>query len=412
MKKFLFLVVCVTACGPREEALPGESWEQFEEHATVVVGGQVLYRVEGDILVSHDELRAYYEAHIAPSTSPDGLGKVTQPLLVNRINSTDDIWNSTQRLNLRYCVSNSFGSLKDRVVSEMWSATAAWEGAANVRFVYDPSQDGNCDDTTQCTKDNNGGLTCVQPLPVGNSSSTFPSNPYGVILLNYGASAPSESSTAILTHEVGHRLGFRHEHIRPEAAPYPYGCSPESNSWRAVTSYDRSSVMHYPYCNGVAETLEKPYALTDLDRQGAASLYGPGSTPNGTNAIDRSEFFVRQVYRDVLKRDPDAGGSAYYLSVLQNCNGNSVCLSAKRAAIARELLESSENRQQDPELNPASSGYNSAFITHCYTNFLRRQPDAAGFNWWLNDLNSGGDYTGVVRSFITTAEYRQRFGVQ
>lgn len=43
-----------------------------------------------------------------------------------------------------------------------------------------------------------------------------------------------------------------------------------------------------------------------------------------TNLIDGSEFFIRQAYRDELKREPDAGGSAY----------------------------------QDPELDPASPGYN------------------------------------------------------
>lgn len=51
-------MVCVIACGLREEALPGESWEQFEERSKVV-DGQVLYTVEGDILASHEELRAY-----------------------------------------------------------------------------------------------------------------------------------------------------------------------------------------------------------------------------------------------------------------------------------------------------------------------------------------------------------------
>jgi vibriolysin len=130
----------------------------------------------------------------------------------------------------------------------------------------------------------------------------------------------------------------------------------------------------------------------------------------GANAIDDSEFFIRQTYRDVLKREADAGGLAFYLNSLQSCNGNTACLASNRVAIARGMLESSENRQQDPELNPASSGYNSAFITHCYTNFLRREPDSAGFNWWLSVLNSGGDYNGVVSGFITSAEYRQRFG--
>lgn len=131
-----------------------------------------------------------------------------------------------------------------------------------------------------------------------------------------------------------------------------------------------------------------------------------------TNPIDRSEFFVRHTYLDVLKREPDSGGFAYYLNILQSCNGASACLASNRVAIAREMLESSENRQQDPELNPASPGYNSAFITHCYTNFLRRQPSAAEHSWWLNNLNAGAGYSGVINGFITSAEYRQRFGLQ
>jgi hypothetical protein len=170
--------------------------------------------------------------------------------------------------------------------------------------------------------------------------------------------------------------------------------------------------MHYPYCNGLPATWAKAWALTEWDRQGAAILYGAGSTPTGTNAIDRSEFFIRQVYRDVLRRDPDAGGLNFYLGNFQNCNGDPTCLAASRVAFAREMLESAENRQQDPDLNPASAGYNAAFVTHCYTNFLQRQPEAAEHSWWLSVLNSTGDYSAVVRDFITSAEYRQRFGAQ
>ncbi|QRN99638.1 DUF4214 domain-containing protein [Archangium violaceum] len=131
-----------------------------------------------------------------------------------------------------------------------------------------------------------------------------------------------------------------------------------------------------------------------------------------TNPIDRSEFFVRQTYLDVLKREPDAGGLANNVSILQSCNGNATCLASNRVAIARNILESPENRQQDPDLNPASSGYNSAFVTHCYTNFLRRQPSASEVSFWLNILNTGGDYSAVVNGFITSTEYRQRFGMQ
>ena len=88
--------------------------------------------------------------------------------------------------------------------------------------------------------------------------------------------------TNILTHELGHTLGFRHEHTRPEA-----GTCFEDNNWRALTTYDSASTMHYPQCNGTSQDL----SMTTRDRQGAASLYGapgggnpppPPPPPNGT----------------------------------------------------------------------------------------------------------------------------------
>jgi hypothetical protein len=71
--------------------------------------------------------------------------------------------------------------------------------------------------------------------------------------------------TGVLRHELGHALGFRHEHTRPES-----GACFEDNSWRALTAYDSASVMHYPHCNG---SQSGDLVLTNLDRSGAASLY-------------------------------------------------------------------------------------------------------------------------------------------
>ena len=141
-----------------------------------------------------------------------------------------------------------------------------------------------------------------------------------------------------------------------------------------------------------------------------ASWVGADALYNMTNPIDRSEVFIRQGYLDVLGREPDASGLAFYLNSLQTCNGAPACLASARVAILRGLLESPENRLQDPALNPASPDYKSAFVTHCYTNLLRRQQDAAGLAFWMNFLNSTGDYNGLISSFINSAEYRVRFG--
>jgi hypothetical protein len=56
---------------------------------------------------------------------------------------------------------------------------------------------------------------------------------------------------------------------------------------------------------------------------------------------------------------------------------------------------------------------NAAFVTMEYFGYLRRDPDTAGFNFWFGKLNDfGGDYvrSEMVKAFISSSEYRQRFG--
>jgi Domain of unknown function (DUF4214) len=56
--------------------------------------------------------------------------------------------------------------------------------------------------------------------------------------------------------------------------------------------------------------------------------------------------------------------------------------------------------------------FNEAFVTLQYFGYLRRDPDAAGFQFWLNKLNQfDGDFVDaeMVKAFITSAEYRKRF---
>jgi hypothetical protein len=63
--------------------------------------------------------------------------------------------------------------------------------------------------------------------------------------------------------------------------------------------------------------------------------------------------------------------------------------------------------------------FNRAFVLMQYFGYLRRNPNDApdgnffGYNFWLDKLNRfNGDFTGaeMVKAFITSTEYRQRFG--
>ncbi len=56
--------------------------------------------------------------------------------------------------------------------------------------------------------------------------------------------------------------------------------------------------------------------------------------------------------------------------------------------------------------------YATAFVMMQYMGYLRRDPDAGGFNFWLTKLNEyGGDYNRaeMVRAFIESIEYNDRF---
>jgi uncharacterized delta-60 repeat protein len=58
------------------------------------------------------------------------------------------------------------------------------------------------------------------------------------------------------------------------------------------------------------------------------------------------------------------------------------------------------------------SQFNPAFVQMEYLGYLRRNSDTAGFTFWLDKMNSfGGDFlkAEMVRSFLMSPEYRQRF---
>jgi uncharacterized protein (TIGR03118 family) len=75
-----------------------------------------------------------------------------------------------------------------------------------------------------------------------------------------------------------------------------------------------------------------------------------------------------------------------------------------RATVLRKVSDAEELKVRE---------FNAAFVTMEYFGYLRRDPDTAGFNFWLNKLNSfNGNFLNaeMVRAFIESLEYRQRFG--
>ncbi|MCU1266337.1 MAG: hypothetical protein JWM21_2655 [Acidobacteria bacterium] len=99
--------------------------------------------------------------------------------------------------------------------------------------------------------------------------------------------------------------------------------------------------------------------------------------------------------------------------------GSGVDLSSRKPDLENEyLLEASQTASRArvlrrlvgyPEFTNAE--FNRAFVATEYYGYLRRTPDAAGFNFWLGVLNANaGNFRSMVCSFITSDEYQRRFG--
>lgn len=88
---------------------------------------------------------------------------------------------------------------------------------------------------------------------------------------------------------------------------------------------------------------------------------------------------------------------------------NSLIAALNAATMTRAQVLRAVAEQEEFALNE----FNQAFVAMEYFGYLRRDPDTPGFNFWLNKLNAAnGDFvkSDMVKAFITSGEYRQRFG--
>jgi hypothetical protein len=255
------LVLALTA--PAVEASQGTGIPTFKEFKA-----STFQDVDGQYIVNGDEpvagtgaLRSYYDGMVGVAQKINQAG-----LIVNTVRGNDDRWGRAKAGNLTYCVSNKFGNRKAAVGRAAARGAALWENASSViDFVRVRGADGSCNTR------NNKVVFSIEPTrsQAFIARAFFPSSPDSRrnVKVNPGSllNTPMWPPGNIIGHELGHTLGFRHEHTRPES-----GACFENLSWRPLTPYDSASIMHYPQCNGTSTDL----GFTDTDAEGVVALYG------------------------------------------------------------------------------------------------------------------------------------------
>jgi hypothetical protein len=114
----------------------------------------------------------------------------------------------------------------------------------------------------------------------------------------------------------------------------------------------------------------------------------------------------------VAKLDQNAGGvlSAAERAQLEAELAAATDVTQARASVTRKVAEDADLKQREQ---------NRAFVLMQYYGYLRRNPDDpqdvdfSGWNFWLNKLNQfNGNFiqAEMVKAFLSSTEYRQRFG--
>jgi hypothetical protein len=286
---------------PKTAPLEPLSWEEFvAKFARPTEGG---WFVEMDLFRTPEELHRDYAAYSLRAKDPDG-PKSSHTLIGFNEDDVDEVWSGPRKLALTWCVgwvrpspvnpddADLHAERYNRIVRAVEESARAWERIAHVNFVHlrefddpdtnfysggdcQPGQDGvffrvRMDVANGCEGPCKG-LTNVTPVTELEPEWASPENPDGwdrELLISASSLAQDSEAQTTARHELGHVLGFEHEHIRP-AFPGEE-CKIGGSDWRELTPPDPKSVMAYDFCPGVSPNQPR---LSAYDRLGAFYQY-------------------------------------------------------------------------------------------------------------------------------------------
>lgn len=238
--------------------------ESFKaEFDTILLDNEIYYVVEGDLLLNEDDMKIYFHKINEPNENGKLVGIRINGEIIKISNPTD----------LKFAIIKKSFSESEylNVVEYMKDATEGWSKICNVSFKHIVELD-----TLLNNSDNPDELTFVVKKITNQNNGLLASAffPYyekkrHKILITPRFFTTTFNKTGILRHEIGHILGFRHEHIRSDAPPLCPKNEGNLDNVIDLTHYDPQSVMHY-FCGGVGS---RELEFTKIDSIGASMVY-------------------------------------------------------------------------------------------------------------------------------------------
>lgn len=107
---------------------------------------------------------------------------------------------------------------------------------------------------------------------------------------------------------------------------------------------------------------------------------------------------VSHYYRSILRRAPEPAGVTFWENEAARAVNLGANVNEAWYALAQTFFNSPEYK--------AFNRSNSAFLTDLYITFFNRQPDQAGFDFWLGQMNQGMPQGVVLVAFMLSQEFQ------
>jgi hypothetical protein len=238
-------------------------------HRRIMIDSVIYYVVEGDILMTDSAYFAYKMEMKFNHILGEVDSTVVYQWLIGKPGPAGKQIQWPKGDTLRYAITGFSGEEYKQIRENFLNAAREWSQTCNIHFKHIDTLDHKLILTPP------PGLTfLIAKVKVGGgfiASAFFPDarNFNRCVFVDPNYFQTDYDKVGVFRHEIGHILGFLHEHIRAGA---PAVC-PDEFVGKPIEygNYDPMSVMHY-YCGGMGDIYLR---LTEQDRRGALKVYGP-----------------------------------------------------------------------------------------------------------------------------------------